>query len=322
MKPRVLVTGANGFVGKSLCSELSSDGYPAIATTRSIDMSISDVKQIFIASIDKETDWSSSLNNVDVVIHLAARVHVMDDKAIDPLSEFRRVNVAGTLNLARQAAEAGVTRFIFISSIKVNGDFTALGMPFRENDVVIPADDYALSKFEAEIGLYCIAKETGMEVVIIRPPLVYGIGVKANFVSMIRLIKKGIPLPLGAIHNRRSFVYVGNLVSLIMCCIIHPAAANQTFLVSDDYDLSTTELIKRCASSLGVKARLLPVPQAWIKFFALLIGRHDLAKRLCGNLQADISKAKKLLGWSPPFLINDGLLQTCVNLDKLTISQN
>jgi len=269
---------------------------------------------IVISDISHATNWSTALSSVDVVIHLAARVHIMNDTSADPLAEFRKVNVEGTLNLARQAANAGVKRFIFVSSVKVNGEHTEAGKPFNENSVTDPQDAYGISKLEAEQGLLKISQETGMEVVIIRPPLVYGAGVKANFASMMRAVKRGIPLPLGAIHNKRSFVYVGNLVSMIMCCIDHPAAANQVFLVSDGNDLSTTELLCCCAEALGVKARLLPVPQKMLELGAALLDKRDVAQRLCGNLQVDITKARTMLGWTPPFSVAAGLKATALGL--------
>ena len=237
----------------------------------------------------------------------------MQDKAENALDEFRKVNVDGTLNLAAQAAKAGVKRFVFISSVKVCGEHTALGSPFTERDVPNPQDAYGLSKLEAENGLVKIAQQSNMEIVIIRPPLVYGAGVKANFLSMIRAIKRGIPLPLGAIYNKRSFVYVGNLVSLIACCINHPAAANQVFLISDDHDLSTTELLQECAFALGVKSRLLPMPQKLIEVGATLLGKKKVSQRLCGNLQVDISKAKVLVDWKPPYSFKQGIAKTMLD---------
>ncbi len=311
---QVLVTGANGFVGRSLCLALPDDGYAVLAAVRSLDKQFIDVDQVLITSIGKTTDWSSALQNVDVVVHLAARVHVMNEVAVDALAEFRKVNVEGTLNLAMQAAKAGVKRFIFVSSIKVNGEHTLADCPFTANDDANPQDPYGISKHEAEQGLLLIAQQTGMEVVIIRPPLVYGAGVKANFASMMRVVKRGIPLPLGAIHNKRSFVYVGNLVSLIVRCIDHPAAANQVFLVSDGCDLSTTELLQKCAVALDVKARLLPVPQKLLAFSLALLGKRAVAQRLSGNLQVDISKAHSLLGWEPPVSVEDGLKATALGL--------
>jgi nucleoside-diphosphate-sugar epimerase len=311
---KLLVTGANGFVGKSLCSALHSQGKSVSIAIRANNSLPEYVNAVKVGVIDGDTDWAEPLNGVDVVIHLAARVHVMNEVASDPLAEFRHVNVHGTLNLAQQAARAGVKRFIFISSVKVNGEQTELGKPFTEVAAANPQDDYGISKYEAEQGLKRIAEETGMEVVIIRPPLVYGVGVKSNFASMMRVVNRCIPLPLGAIHNKRSFVYVENLVSLILCCINHPAAANQTFLVSDGQDISTTELLRGCADALGVKPRLIPIPQKIVDVCATLIGKRDVAQRLCGNLQADISKARTLLGWTPPISVADGLKATAQGL--------
>jgi UDP-glucose 4-epimerase len=253
------------------------------------------------------TDWSTALNGVSVVVHCAARVHVMRDTSVDPLEEFRRVNVQGTLNLARQAAAAGVRRFVFVSSIKVNGEATQPGCPFTADDILAPLDPYGVSKMEAEQALREIVRQTGMEVVIIRPPLVYGPGVKANFAAMMRWLQRGVPLPLGAIHNQRSLVALDNLVDLIMTCIKHPAAANQTFLVSDGEDASTTELLRRMGQAMGHPARLLPVPASWLKLAAGLIDKRDVAQRLCGSLQVDISKTRELLGWVPPVSLDEGL---------------
>jgi nucleoside-diphosphate-sugar epimerase len=311
---KVIVTGANGFLGRPLCAELRLAGHEVLAVARSMNAEIDGFKREIVGSIDSGTDWLAILRNVDVIVHLAARVHVMNDRSLDPLAEFRKVNVEGTLNLARQAALAGIKRFIFISSIKVNGENTSIGSPFTEEGPADPQDAYGISKFEAEQGLFQIAQQTGMEVVIIRPPLVYGPGVKANFASMMQVVKRGIPLPLGAIHNKRSFVYVGNLASLILRCIGHPAAVNQVFLVSDGCDLSTTELLRECADALGVKARLLPVSQRLIEVAATLLGKKDIAQRLCGNLQIDITKANTLLGWTPPISVAEGLKMTTLGL--------
>ena len=311
---KILVTGASGLVGKFLCKDLSRKNNLVVAALRSTIVVNSCAEQVKIKAIGRATDWSQALQDVEVVVHLAARVHVMNEVAVDALAEFRKVNVEGTLNLANQAAKAGVKRFIFVSSIKVNGEHTLAACPFTENDDANPQDPYGISKHEAEQGLFLIAQQTGMEVVIIRPPLVYGAGVKANFASMMRVVKRGIPLPLGAIQNKRSFVYVGNLVSLIVRCMDHPAAANQVFLVSDGCDLSTTELLQKCAVALGVKARLLPVPQKLLAFSLALLGKRAVAQRLCGNLQVDISKAHSLLGWEPPVSVEDGLKATALGL--------
>lgn len=312
---RVLVTGANGFVGRNLCAVLNRQQHAVVAAVRAVNADVTGLVQtVVIGSIDADTDWLAALCNVDVVVHLAARVHVMSDHAKDPLVEFRHVNVAGTLNLAMQATEAGVKRFIFISSVKVNGECTEINQPFIEENAANPQDAYGLSKFEAEQGLLMLKQQTDMEIVIIRPPLVYGVGVKANFANMLRAVKRGIPLPFGAINNQRSFVYVGNLVSLILCCLDHPSAANQAFLVSDGQDLSTPELLRACALAMGVKSRLLPVPQRLIAFAAAMLGKRAIAQRLSGNLQVDIAKARTLLGWEPPVSVADGLKATALGL--------
>ena len=315
---RVLVTGGSGFVGVALCASLSESGHSVRLAQRSANAKSGTYDQVVVGQIDAKTDWSAALKDVEVVIHLAARVHVMDDQSADPLAEFRRINVDGSLNLAKQAAWAGVKRLIYLSSVKVNGEYTLAGHPFKESDIANPQDAYGLSKFEAEQGLLLIAQETGLEVVIIRTPLVYGQGVKANFASMMRAVKRGLPLPLAAIHNSRSFVYVGNLVSLIATCIQHPAAVNEVFLVSDGCDLSTTQLLKACATALGVKSRLWHVPQRLIESLAALVGKRDVAQRLCGNLQVDITKAQSLLGWAPPIAIAEGLKATALGLLKST----
>ena len=306
----VLVTGGSGFVGGALCASLSESGHFVRLAQRSANTKSGTLEQVIVGQIDATTNWSAALKDVEVVIHLAARVHVMDEQSADPLFEFRRVNVEGSLNLARQAASIGVKRLIYLSSVKVNGELTMPGQPYIESDVANPQDAYGLSKFEAEQGLLLIAQETGMEVVIIRTPLVYGPGVKANFASIICAVKRGLPLPLGAIRNSRSFVFVGNLVSLITTCMHHPAAVNQVFLVSDGCDLSTTQLLQECATALGVKSRLWHVPQRLIEGLAALVGKRDVAQRLCGNLQVDISKAHKLLEWTPPISVADGLKAT------------
>lgn len=313
----ILITGANGFVGKLLIRDLLKSQYEVVGAVRSQTHNDTDVKMFAIGDISAVTDWSVALDMVNVVVHLAARVHIMNDSATDPLSEFRKVNVDGTLNLARQAAKAGIKRFVFVSSIKVNGEFTQADKPFTASDIPSPQDAYSISKYEAEQELLKLADETGMEVVIIRPPLVYGEGVKANFASMMQAVKRGIPLPLGAIHNKRSFVYTGNLVSLIVRCIDHHAAANQVFLVSDGEDLSTTELLRVCAKALGVKARLLCIPQRLLEVIATILGKRDLAQRLCGNLQVDITKTHTMLGWVPPISVFDGLRATARSLSEM-----
>jgi nucleoside-diphosphate-sugar epimerase len=304
---RCLLTGANGFVGKALCDELMRRGHLVRAATRSAMPARAAAEQVLVGAVDGATPWLAALREVDVVIHLAARVHVMHDSAADPLAAFRQVNTQGTLNLARQAATAGVKRFVYISSVKVNGEHTEFGYVFTEADAPNPQDAYGQSKHEAEQGLLDIAAQTSMEIVIIRPPLVYGPGVKANFAALMRAVQRGWPLPLGAVHNQRSLVALDNLVDFIIACVTHPQAANQTFLVSDGQDLSTTELIRKMAQAAGVSARLLPVPVWALQAGAKLLGKGDAVQRLCGNLQVDISKARTLLGWVPPVSVEDGL---------------
>ncbi|AOF87746.1 3-beta hydroxysteroid dehydrogenase/isomerase family protein [Hydrogenophaga sp. RAC07] len=250
-----------------------------------------------------------------MVLHLAARVHVMDDPSADPLTAFRQTNTAGTLHLARQAAAVGVRRFVFVSSIKVNGECTAAGQPFTATDAPAPQDPYGISKMEAEQGLRQIAAETGMEVVIIRPPLVYGPGVKANFASLMRAVQRGIPLPLASVtHNRRSFVALDNLVDVLITCVDHPAAANQTFLVSDGEDLSTTDLLRRLGHAMNKPARLFPVPPSLLQFGANLLGKGDMAQRLLGNLQVDIDHTRNTLNWTPPLSVDEGLRRAVAGL--------
>jgi nucleoside-diphosphate-sugar epimerase len=309
-KPQVLITGANGFVGQALCATAASSGFLIKGAVRVPQSLPTAIETVVIGAIDSNTDWRNALQCINVVVHLAARVHIMNDQSADPLSDFRKTNVDGTLNLAKQAALAGVQRFVFISSIKVNGESTPLEQPFRADDEPMPMDAYGLSKREAEDALRQLAVETGMDVVIIRPPLVYGAGVKANFLNMMRWLDKGIPLPLGTIHNQRSLVALDNLVDLIITCINHPAAANQTFLVSDGDDMSTSQLLRRMANALGKSARLLPIPAWLLQSGASLLGKHAVAQRLCGSLQLDISKTRQLLNWTPPVSVDEALRKT------------
>ena len=303
----IFLTGATGFVGQAVLRQLLDHELHkvsvALRSGDGFDLCVAHV----VADFSNATDWSTALTNQQVVIHAAARAHIMKDEVVDPLTECRRVNVDGTLNLARQAAVAGVRRFIFISSIKVNGEQTPLGQPYTSEDTPAPGDAYGISKWEAEQGLQQLASETGMEVVIIRPPLVYGPGVKGNFASMIKLVAKGLPLPLGAIYNQRSLVALDNLVDLIMTCIDHPAAANQVFLAGDGQDISTTDLLRSVARAMGKSSRLIPVPASLLMLGATLIGKKAMAQRLLGSLQVDLSKARDLLGWEPPVTVEEGL---------------
>lgn len=307
---RVIVTGATGFIGRAVVKSLQEDarhGVRAVCRVRKPAM-VDSVEWVRGAELAADADWRAAVAGMDVLVHAAARVHVMSDTAVDPLAEFRRVNVAGTLALARQAAAAGLRRFIFLSSIKVNGEETAAGQAFRADHPPRPVDPYGLSKLEAEQGLRSLAEATGMEVVIIRPPLVHGPGVKGNFAAMISWLSRGLPLPLGAItENRRSLLGIDNLVDLIMTCIAHPAAANRIFLASDGEDVSTADLLRRLGNALGHPARLFSVPQGPLMTAARMLGKGDVARRLLGNLQVDASDTREILAWKPPIDLDEGL---------------
>lgn len=307
--PRVFVTGADGFVGSALVHNLRQNNkFIVTGATRSKNQQeICGYEKIAVGNIDGATDWINRLRGQDVVIHTAAKTYGQKSITDQQLTELREVNVHGTLNLAKQAASMGVKRFIFISSIKVNGEQTKVGAPFSENDKPNPSDAYGVSKLDAEDGLICLSRETEMEVVIIRPPVVYGPGAKGNFSKLIQLIHKGRPLPLGAVNNKRSFVSIYNLTDLIVTCIDHPDAANHVFLVSDGEDLSTAELVKCLALAADKKIRLLYVPPSLMKVSAMCIGKSAYAIRLLGSLQVDHSKANNVLGWKPPVSINEGL---------------
>ena len=309
---RILVTGGSGFVGRRLIEKfISVTDYHVGAIVRHVPAQ--PVKNVVYHHVPDfsiiDTDLNA-LKGAEVVIHLASRVHVMNDKEVDPLAAFRLVNVSYTLKLARSAAMAGAKRFIFVSSVKVNGEGTVLGHPYRETDVPAPVDPYGVSKMEAEAGLRLIAVETGLEVVIVRPVLVYGPGVTANFERMMKWLQRGVPLPFGAICNQRSLVALDNLVDFIMTCISHPAACDQTFLVSDGEDVSTTQLLQKLANMLSSSARLLPVPESILRAGAKLLGKAALSQRLFGSLQVDITKARALLGWCPVVTVDQGLRKT------------
>jgi nucleoside-diphosphate-sugar epimerase len=315
-----LVTGGSGFVGQALINRLALlSEYSVIVPVRNTSMSFPlGVRSIPFTSLEAAFDLSDVLKDVDCVVHAAARVHVMNDVSADPLAAFRKVNVEATLDLARQAAASGVKRFIFISSIKVNGEGTESGIAFNADDVPAPIDAYGISKLEAEQGLQVLAADTGMEVVIIRPVLVYGPGVKANFLSMMRWLYRGVPLPFGAVYNHRSLVAIDNLVDLIVTCSHHPAAANQVFLVSDGEDVSTTQLLCKLAGALGKSAILLPIPARLMSSAAALLGQRAFSDRILGSLQVDISKNRQLLGWTPPVTLDKALSLTAQHfLDSL-----
>ena len=309
---KVLVTGVSGFVGSATCVRLVTQGMDVVGTVRQLPTQpLPGVDYRIVSDLNGDTDWRQALTGVGAIIHCAGRVHVMRETAADPLVAFRAANVAGTEQLARQAAVAKVRRFIFLSSVKVNGEGGSVA--YCETDPPAPQDSYGISKYEAELGLREIAVETGMEMVMVRSPLIYGPGVKANFLALMRALARGIPLPLGAIHNRRSMVALDNVVDLIVTCIQHPAAVNETFLVSDGEDLSTTELIHRLACAMCRPARLVPVPTTVLITGLMLLGKREMARRLCGTLQVDITKVRKVLGWIPPVSVDDGLRRTAAH---------
>lgn len=314
MALKILVTGATGFVGAPLIRYLSTQGHQVIGAVRLqsnvLDDAFSVVEFKAMGDIHSSLDWMPCLAGVDAVVHLANRAHVMHESDTKPLALYRLVNTEGTLQLARQAADAGVRRFIFISSVKVSGESTLPGQRFSPVGESIPTDPYALSKYEAEQGLKELSLKTGMEVVVIRPPLIYGPGVKANFFKMMQWVEKGIPLPLGSIANQRNLLGIDNLLDFIGVCLTHPKAVGQTFLISDDHDVSTTELLKEIASAMHRTARLLPIPQFILENVLILLGRGRISDRLCASLQLDITLAKTLLSWKPPYSFKDQLSKT------------
>lgn len=305
MSQKVLITGSSGFVGKHLCDLLVNN------------------KPLILKKYQRGTDVDQAVDDVDIVIHCAARNHIMKEESSDPLSEYRKANVEGTINLAKAAAKSGVKRFIFLSSVKVNGEMTLPNQPFSSNSTPAPSDPYGISKLEAELALLDLSQEIGMEVVIIRPPLVYGSGVKGNFSSLLKLAFKNLPLPLGAINNKRSMVSIENLCSLIVTCLDHKNAPGKIFFVSDDNDISTSELLATMTKAYGKKPCLLPIPQGWIYFAAGLIGKKAIADRLCGSLQVDISETKRILGWKPHATLESTLekmnLKSSTSNDKMIL---
>ena len=311
----ILVTGANGFVGRALCAELVNRGHlvrAAIRTDTNLDISGCEIAKIQGITID--TDWTDAVHGVSTVIHLAARVHVMHDDTTNPLEEFRKTNVVGTENLARAAAANGVKRLVYVSSIKVNGEETTNQRSYTEQNTPSPQDPYGISKWEAEQALHRVAGETGLEIVIVRPPLVYGPNVKGNFAQMLKVLAKGIPLPLASVNNLRSLVYVGNLVDALIACATHPTAAGHTYLVSDGEDISTPDLLHQLGATMGQPARLFPCPPALLKMAGRMIGKGDQVDRLLGSLQVDSGKIRHELNWTPPYSLQQGLRATAERL--------
>lgn len=307
---RALITGASGFVGRYLCLQAIRQGFSVRGAVRKHKELPDGLDSVVVGEISGTTEWGHALDKVDTVIHLAARVHIMRESVSNPLEEFRRVNVAGTERLARSAAASGVKRLVYVSSIKVNGESTGEGEVFTEADVPSPQDPYGVSKWEAEQVLSHVSQETGLEVVIVRPPLVYGAGVKGNFVQMLGVLAKGVPLPLASVHNLRSLVYVGNLVDALIVCATHARAAGQTYLVSDGEDVSTSDLLRQLGAAMGHPARLFSCPHALLKLAGRLTGKAEQVERLLGSLRVDSGKIRRELNWAPPYTLGQGLRLT------------
>lgn len=308
---RVAITGASGFVGRHLVSDFAARGALVSAVSRRpIDNLPQGACWVRSPDLGRDADWRDTLAGIDVVVHAAARVHVMQDRSVDPLAAFRATNVDGTVALAEQAAAAGVRLFAFISSIKVNGEQTVPGRPFRADDSPAPVDPYGVSKAEAEAALFAIADATRLTAVVIRPVLVYGPGVGANFALMLRAVARGLPLPLGAIDNRRSLLFVGNLTDLVWRTAVHPGPIDRVLLASDGEDLSTPHMLRRLGQVSGQRVRLPRVPIWLLSLAARLSGKRDAAHRLLGSLQVDIGPTVRALDWTPPFGVNAGFAAT------------
>lgn len=301
---RVLITGATGLIGGRLFRALRADGHDVRGASRRRPI---DTGQVYVEGLGPATSWTTALEDVEAVIHAAAHVHKDENAGSNPDADYHLINTEGTLNLARQAAEIGIRRFIFLSSIKVNGEQTPPGRPFRAEDAPRPEGPYAISKWRAEQGLQDMMRATRMEIVILRPPLVYGPGVRANFNLLMAAIARGIPLPLASVRNLRSLLALDNLVDLITRCLMHPAAVNQTFLASDGLDLSTPDLVRRLAGAMNRPARLVPISPNFLFSMAALLGKRHVIQRLCGSLQVDIDKTRLMLGWEPPLSVDSGL---------------
>lgn len=302
-----MVTGASGFVGQALCEECTQRGHEVVAALRTAQAFGGLATPVVVGDIADQAEWREALQRIDVIVHLAARTSTSREEGDDALLAFRRVNTEATIALARQAAQAGVKRFVFLSSAKVNGELTLPGRAFTPDDEPAPEDAYGISKLEAERALQNLCLETGMEFVVIRPPLVYGPGVRGNFQAMVRVMQRGIPLPLGAIDNRRSLVALDNLIDLIMACLVHPAAANQVFMAADGEDVSTSALLRKVAVAYGLPARLIPVPAGLLRFCATVLGKRAAADRLLGSLVVDASKTRDMLGWKPVVSMDEQL---------------
>jgi nucleoside-diphosphate-sugar epimerase len=309
-KMRFLVTGANGFVGTPLCKQLHARGWAVRAAMRMARPLAEGIETALVGTLDGETNWTNALDGVDVVLHLAARVHVMHEDAASPLDEFRKTNVAGTEHLARAAAANGVKRLVYVSSVKVNGEATQGEGKFTGANMPLPQDPYGISKWEAEQALHRVAAETGLEIVVVRPPLVYGPNVKGNFEQMLRVVAKGIPLPLASMKNLRSLIYVENLVDALIACATHPAAVGKTYLVGDGDDVATPDLLRQLSIAMGRAPRLLPCPVALLQFGGRLLGKSDQIERLIGSLRVDSSAIRLELNWTPPFSLQQGLRAT------------
>ena len=309
---KVLLTGATGFVGRGVLARLcqETDTQVRIAVRTSVAALPESVEVVRIDGLSAKQPWAEALRGIEVVIHAAARMHVMNEQAADPLAEFRAVNVEATRHLALEAAAAGVRRLVFVSSIKANGEETPPGQPFTADSLPQPVDPHGQSKLEAEQALFAIAAQTGLEVVVVRPPLVYGPGVKANFASLMGALQRRLPLPFATIDNRRSLVARDNLVDLLLLCARHPAAAGQVFLVSDGQDMSTTQLCNGLSKALGVRPRLLPIPSRVLRALGRLAGRDRQIQRLLGSLQVDMSATCDRLGWAPPVSVEQALQET------------
>lgn len=310
MKPLLLITGANGFVGRALCKEALAHGFQIRGATRKKSQLGNGIHNVIVGDVDDATDWIDAIKDIEVVIHLAARVHVMHDTVVDPLAEFRKINLLGTEHLARTAAACGVKRFIYVSSIKVNGEETTDDHAYSESDQPMPQDFYGLSKWEAEQVLYRISQETGLEVVIIRPPLIYGPNVKGNFAQMLNIVSRGIPLPFGSVKNQRDLIYVGNLVDVLITCATNPVAAGKTYLVSDGEAISTPDLLRHLANAMDISSRVFLFPPSLLKLIGKMTGKAGQMARLLGCLQVDSGKIRRELNWKPPYTLIEGLQKT------------